>query len=42
MKVRSLDELDAAFQLARKQTEALTVPEDGLSWPTPGGSPSSR
>jgi putative tryptophan/tyrosine transport system substrate-binding protein len=30
VKVRSLDELDAAFQLARKQTEALTVPEDGL------------
>jgi putative tryptophan/tyrosine transport system substrate-binding protein len=30
VKVRSLDELDAAFQFARKQTEALTVPEDGL------------
>ena len=30
LKVRRLDELEAAFQLARKQTEALTVPEDGL------------
>jgi putative ABC transport system substrate-binding protein len=30
LKVRRLDELDAAFQLARKQTEALTVIDEGL------------
>ena len=30
LNVRRLDELDAAFQLAKKQAEALTVPEDGL------------
>jgi putative tryptophan/tyrosine transport system substrate-binding protein len=30
LNVRRLDELDAAFQLAKKQSEALTVPEDGL------------
>jgi putative ABC transport system substrate-binding protein len=30
LKVRRLDELDAAFQLAQRQTEALTVIDDGL------------
>ena len=30
LNVRRLDELAEAFQLARKQTDALTVPEDGL------------
>jgi putative tryptophan/tyrosine transport system substrate-binding protein len=30
LNVRRLDELDATFQLAKKQAEALTVPEDGL------------
>ena len=30
LNVRRLDELPAAFQLAKKQAEALAVPEDGL------------
>jgi putative ABC transport system substrate-binding protein len=30
LKVRRLDELEAVFQLAQKQTEAVTVLEDGL------------
>jgi putative ABC transport system substrate-binding protein len=30
LKAPRLDELDTAFHLARTQTEALTVPEDGL------------
>jgi putative ABC transport system substrate-binding protein len=30
VELRRLEDLDAVFQLARKQAEALTVPEDGL------------
>ncbi|MGC2047276.1 MAG: ABC transporter substrate-binding protein [Gallionella sp.] len=36
LKVRRLDELDATFQLARKQTEAVAVVEDGLFLPNGG------
>ncbi|MGH7359920.1 MAG: ABC transporter substrate-binding protein, partial [Candidatus Rokuibacteriota bacterium] len=36
LKVRRLDELDAVFQFAQKQTEGLTVLEDGLFLANPG------
>jgi putative tryptophan/tyrosine transport system substrate-binding protein len=36
LRVRRLDELDAAFQVARKQTQGLAVVEDGLFLPNGG------